>query len=390
MNQKVQSTDTSVDLTCEERLTLDCQKSKGRQQKVQEKEYPMEESPVVNYQVPEWSVIVITRNEERHIEACLQSVFYALRGRSSEVILVDSASTDRTLEIVRQFPVRIVQLPEDVPLRPSAGRHVGFQLAQGKWLLFMDGDSILDPDWIDPALEALQDPQLGGVAGIREAVLVPGDGREVQVRNQYPEDEVDYANPGFLGGPALYRREVLEKVGGFNPFLYAYEEAELGGRIYAEGYSLRRLKIRMTQHIIEARQETLADLFRRVRRGFPYGMGQLIRYGMKHKCLGRHHFANVDRHLGFLSIMLLGGVGLMQWITWEHSTLLKGWLLLIMAGFLFFCYRTRSIRKPVYYLIEWAIVSPMAVYGFFLRPRAASEYPCIHRSEVFCPSSPGE
>ena len=204
---------------------------------------------------PDWSVVVITRNEEMIIGKCLDSVVQAFSGRSFELILVDSASTDRTVEIAKGYPARIICLKATDPLRPSVGRNVGLQLARAERVVFLDGDSILNPEWVGPAAEALRsDPLLAGVAGEMEHVFEARGEDRIAYRHAYPD--TDYVEATHLGGSALYRRQPLEQVGGFNPFLRAYEEAELGARMRKAGFRLRRLRTLMTQHCLKSRIDT--------------------------------------------------------------------------------------------------------------------------------------
>ena len=115
---------------------------------------------------PRWSIVIIARNEEANIEACLRSVLEAFEGRDAEIVLVDSASTDRTVKIARRFPVRVICLPPSKHLNPSIGRATGFARTRGRTVLFLDGDCILERDWVELAERALDaDTTLGGVAG---------------------------------------------------------------------------------------------------------------------------------------------------------------------------------------------------------------------------------
>ena len=115
---------------------------------------------------PRWSVVIITRNEEANTEPCLRSVLEAFQGCDVEIVLVDSASTDRTVNIARRFPVKVVCLPPSKHLNPAIGRSTGFTHTSGRYVLFLDGDCILSRDWVPLAERALDDdPGLGGVAG---------------------------------------------------------------------------------------------------------------------------------------------------------------------------------------------------------------------------------
>src|SRR5262249_15673932 len=71
---------------------------------------------------PLLAAVVIARNEERWIDTCLRSVLAAVAPfAGSEVVLVDSRSSDGTVERARRFPVRVVELRPDAPLSRALG-----------------------------------------------------------------------------------------------------------------------------------------------------------------------------------------------------------------------------------------------------------------------------
>ncbi|MDO8573423.1 MAG: glycosyltransferase family 2 protein [Candidatus Daviesbacteria bacterium] len=84
------------------------------------------------------SVIIITKNEEERIKACLESVKWA-----DEIIVVDNGSGDNTLKIAKQYTNKIFKVNfEDF----SAWRNEAFQKSSGDWILFVDPDErILEP-----------------------------------------------------------------------------------------------------------------------------------------------------------------------------------------------------------------------------------------------------
>jgi tetratricopeptide (TPR) repeat protein len=83
------------------------------------------------------SVCLITRNEERFLAGCLDSV----RAIAGEIVLVDTGSTDRTLEIAAGFGCRILHHTWDDDF--SAARNAGLAAARGRWILCVDADERL-------------------------------------------------------------------------------------------------------------------------------------------------------------------------------------------------------------------------------------------------------
>ena len=101
------------------------------------------------------SVIVITFNEEKNIERCLRSVQWA-----DEIIVVDSFSTDLTIEIAKKFTKNILQHEYDGDIRQ---RERGFAMATGAWLMYVDADEEVTNELQSQILEAIKNP--GGKSG---------------------------------------------------------------------------------------------------------------------------------------------------------------------------------------------------------------------------------
>jgi glycosyltransferase involved in cell wall biosynthesis len=88
------------------------------------------------------SFIITTLNEEDYIEACLKS----LKGqdyKNKEIILVDSNSTDKTVERSEKYADKIIIKSCIMPV----GRNLGAQEAKGNVLVFIDADIILSKNW---------------------------------------------------------------------------------------------------------------------------------------------------------------------------------------------------------------------------------------------------
>jgi len=82
------------------------------------------------------SVVILTKNEERNIERCLESVRW-----SDETIIIDDNSSDKTVEIASKYKVTIYENSLDGNF--SAQRNFGLQKAKGEWVLFVDADEVI-------------------------------------------------------------------------------------------------------------------------------------------------------------------------------------------------------------------------------------------------------
>src|SRR5690606_22041991 len=91
------------------------------------------------------SVIIKTLNEEKKIAATIESALAAVEATGGEVIVADSGSRDRTVEIAARYGVVVAQI--EPPAQPSCGigPQLGYQYSRHPFLCLLDGDMILDP-----------------------------------------------------------------------------------------------------------------------------------------------------------------------------------------------------------------------------------------------------
>jgi glycosyltransferase involved in cell wall biosynthesis len=195
--------------------------------------------------LPVVSVVVIGRNEGERLVRCLESIAaMETEGFAVETLYVDSASTDGSPQRAAALRARVIEVR---PQRPSAalGRNAGWRATSADFVLFLDGDTQLHPLFVRRALEAMRDPAVAVVWGHRREAHPE---QSIYVR-ALDLDWIYPPGPGeFCGGDALMRRDVLEKVGGFDASLIAGEEPELCRRIRAQGHAILHIDAPMTLH----------------------------------------------------------------------------------------------------------------------------------------------
>lgn len=107
------------------------------------------------------SVIIPCFNSQKYLEASLSA---ALKNSPHEIIVVDDCSTDNSVEIIRRFPVTLLQ--NETNKGPVVSRNRGAKRATGDILLFLDADAELAPDYAQKIAEFFdQQPQAGIVSG---------------------------------------------------------------------------------------------------------------------------------------------------------------------------------------------------------------------------------
>jgi glycosyltransferase involved in cell wall biosynthesis len=192
------------------------------------------------------SVVIIGRNEGQRLVRCLDSV-RAMCGVDGivETIYVDSGSTDGSPARAAAAGVKVVAVEA---ARPTAalGRNAGWRAASGEFVLFLDGDTVLHPDFFRVALDAISaDGTVAGVWGHRREIHP-----ERSIYNRVLDLDWIFA-AGFTeycGGDVLMRRKALESVDGYDPTLIAGEEPELCRRMRDKGYRILHIDAPMTGH----------------------------------------------------------------------------------------------------------------------------------------------
>lgn len=187
------------------------------------------------------SILIKAFNEEALIGNCLDIAVAEIQKIGGEVILVDSLSTDRTVEIAKHYPVRIIQFSHKADCGCASAVQLGYQYAQGEYIYVLDGDMVLQTGFLSMALNYLEsNPNVAGVAGkmLDASINTLADKRRASEAEalQQIKDVLE------LGGGGLYRREAIESVGYLaHRWLSACEEAELGARLRIQGWRLVRL-----------------------------------------------------------------------------------------------------------------------------------------------------
>lgn len=226
------------------------------------------------------SVILKTLNEERRIGAAIESVIAALSGIDGEIIVADSGSCDRTVEIALRYPVIVAQI--EAPAKPSCGLgpQLGYQYSKGEFVCLMDGDMLLAPDFLPAALAYLdKNPGVAGVSGHVNEVNLDNLEFTRRVQRNAPENRSGVLDR--LNGGGLYRRSAIEEAGYFSDRnLHGYEEFDLGQRLRMHGWTLYRLDRRFVDHFGHSINAYIL-LTRRWSSKYLRGVGELLRAGME-------------------------------------------------------------------------------------------------------------
>lgn len=313
------------------------------------------------------SIVIKALNEEANIGRAIESCLQALRGIEGEVVLADSLSEDRTVEIASAYPVRIVQFQHRTDRGCGAAAQLGFQHARGEFVYLMDGDMALQPGFLQAALAAAaQDPRLAGIGGLVREMQVSN--LEFASRAARPRADLRAGEVDRLDGGGLYRRSAIAEVGYLaDRNLHGFEEFELATRLRARGWRLVRLDRVAVEHYGYT-MNAYRLLWARARSGYVQGAGELVR-----ATLGTPRLAEALRKLRILPLSLAVAV----WLASLPAILLLGRgatsavmlaAAVAVAPFAAMSLRRRSLRLGVYAVALWLVYMVGTLRGFF-RPR---------------------
>lgn len=109
------------------------------------------------------SIVVLTRNGAREIRQCLAGIYSQENPPPFEVVVIDSGSSDRTLEIAKTFPVEVTEIAQH-EFGHGRTRNLGASLARGKYLVYLTQDAIpANGRWLSSLTNTLeQDSRVAG------------------------------------------------------------------------------------------------------------------------------------------------------------------------------------------------------------------------------------
>jgi len=207
------------------------------------------------------SVTIVTYNSGRFIKKCLESVLEQ-RYPNLEVIVIDNASTDGTVDILEQFEDRCLVIYNNENIGFAAAQNQAIGLSRGDWVLTLNPDVLLLPNFVAALVEAgYIDRRVGTVCGklltltphfdIPDKPIVDSTGiyftpslRHLD-RGSQEIDNGHYMNFEYVFGAtaaaALYRREMIEDISingeFFDPDFFVYrEDADVAWRAQLLGW----------------------------------------------------------------------------------------------------------------------------------------------------------
>lgn len=211
------------------------------------------------------SIIIVNYNVKHFLEQCLYSVQAALTNLQGEVIVIDNNSTDNSINYLRpKFPAfQLIQNNENVGFGKACNQ--GLQLAKGKYILFLNPDTIVPEDCFEKCIAFFETHPDAGAIGVK---MIDGSGSFLKESKRsfpgpltslyklfglarlfpksksfgryhlgYLDENKNHEIDVLAGAFMMIKKEVLDKVGGYDENFFMYgEDVDLSYRIQKSGY----------------------------------------------------------------------------------------------------------------------------------------------------------
>ena len=205
------------------------------------------ESPLV-------SIIIVNFNGKRFLKECLSTVLGS-KYPNFEVIFVDNASTDKSIDFVNSLfmknkCLKIIRNSENLGFGPA--NNVGFKQAKGDYIVFLNNDTSVESEWLTILVDAMEND---GTIGLASSLFLNMDGQTIQTAGTL---KCDYMMPGYwiemnkdyfketfpkvfeissaMGAAMIAKRKFLKQIDVFDPkYFYYYDDDYLSFRTWISG-----------------------------------------------------------------------------------------------------------------------------------------------------------
>ena len=200
------------------------------------------------------SIIIVNFNGKRFLKECLSTVLET-NYSNFEVIFVDNASSDKSVDFVnnefnKNKCLKIIANSENLGFGPA--NNVGFKLAQGDYIVFLNNDTSVEPEWLATMVDVFEKDETIGLAS---SLFLNMDGLTIQTAGTL---KCDYMLPGYwikmnkdysketfpkifeissaMGAAMIAKRKFLKQIGVFDPkYFYYYDDDYLSFRTWLSG-----------------------------------------------------------------------------------------------------------------------------------------------------------
>lgn len=214
------------------------------------------------------SILIVNYNGSEVLAPCLTSL-----DKSSypnfEVIVVDNGSTDNSIKIIKKNHKKVILVEAGKNLGFASGNNLALESAKGKYILLLNGDTEVEPDWLNELVDFAEKNSDGGV--FTPKVLFFEDKHTINsagglcdiygfspLRGTFEKDNGQYDQPETVfyahGAAMMARKEVIDKIGFLDDSYFIYhEEFDFCWRTWLSGYKVYYVPVSVVYHKVKKR-----------------------------------------------------------------------------------------------------------------------------------------
>lgn len=202
------------------------------------------------------SIVIVNYNVKHYVEKCLQSVYAAAQGIDMEIFLVDNASTDGSVEYLKERFPEVIYIANTQNLGFSKANNVAIRQAKGEYVLLLNPDTTIGPDVLHRCIAFSDEHPKTGAIGVRmhneDGTVAPESRRAVPTpwialckyfgySRRYYMSWLSWDEPAQIevvsGAFCFLRREALMRVGMLDEDYFMYgEDIDLSYQLLRHGY----------------------------------------------------------------------------------------------------------------------------------------------------------
>jgi rhamnosyltransferase len=197
------------------------------------------------------SVIIRSYNEEKYLSQCLEAIEGQQTKHSVEIILVDSGSTDDTLNIAAKFEISIIHIEKD---NFTFGRSLnyGCAIAKGELLIFISAHCIpIGDQWINELIKPFNNELVAMTYGKQEGIESSKFSEKMLLNKYFPDFDKNSQNDFFSNNANSCVRKTLWEEYNFNESLTGLEDMDWSKNFFLKGMKIIYVASSSVYHIHE-------------------------------------------------------------------------------------------------------------------------------------------
>lgn len=200
-------------------------------------------------------------NAEKYLKSCLEGVLrqtYPIE----EILVIDDGSKRSAVEVIHQFPVKIIKHVFNKGLASS--RNTAIKNAKGDFVASLDADCVPQKDWLEKLMINFSSSKIAGVGGRLQEFRIStltNQWRAAHMKQEWGEGRTSYI-PFLFGSNTVFRKDILINLGGYNEnYRNNFEDVDISRRIRKNGYMLIYEPEAVVYHIKEDDIFSLLETF---------------------------------------------------------------------------------------------------------------------------------